>query len=90
MAATDLSNLSASAVRVDGGYRVDGWRDYGSGCDTATHFIGAIDVAGADGQSPADTRWAAFPRASTASSTTGTRSACAGPVRSSAASATST
>jgi alkylation response protein AidB-like acyl-CoA dehydrogenase len=63
MAATELSNLPASAVRVDGGYRVDGWWDYGSGCDTATHVIGAVAVVGADGQSPADTRWAAFPRA---------------------------
>jgi 3-hydroxy-9,10-secoandrosta-1,3,5(10)-triene-9,17-dione monooxygenase len=58
-----LSNLPAAAVRVDGGYRVDGWWDYGSGCDTATHFIGGIAVAGASGQPPDDTRWAAFPRA---------------------------
>jgi 3-hydroxy-9,10-secoandrosta-1,3,5(10)-triene-9,17-dione monooxygenase len=57
-----LSNLPARAVQVDGGYRVDGWWDYGSGCDTATHFIGGIAVAGADG-APSDTRWAAFPRA---------------------------
>jgi 3-hydroxy-9,10-secoandrosta-1,3,5(10)-triene-9,17-dione monooxygenase len=58
-----LSNLPAAAVRVDGGYRIDGWWDYGSGCDTATHFIGGIAVAGADGEAPGDTRWAAFPRA---------------------------
>ena len=57
-----LSNLPARAVRVDGGYRIDGGWDYGSGCDTATHFIGGIAVAGADGEAPADTRWAAFPR----------------------------
>ena len=50
-------------MRVDGGYRIDGGWDYGSGCDTATHFIGGIAVAGADGEAPADTRWAAFPRA---------------------------
>jgi 3-hydroxy-9,10-secoandrosta-1,3,5(10)-triene-9,17-dione monooxygenase len=56
-----LSNLPARAVAVDGGYRVDGWWDYGSGCDTATHFIGGIAVAGPDG-APSDTRWAAFPR----------------------------
>jgi 3-hydroxy-9,10-secoandrosta-1,3,5(10)-triene-9,17-dione monooxygenase len=58
-----LSNLPAPAVRVEGGYRIDGWWDYGSGCDTATHFIGGIAVAGADGEAPGDTRWAAFPRA---------------------------
>jgi 3-hydroxy-9,10-secoandrosta-1,3,5(10)-triene-9,17-dione monooxygenase len=58
-----LSNLPAPAVRADGGYRIDGWWDYGSGCDTATHFIGGIAVAGADGQPPTDTRWAAFARA---------------------------
>jgi 3-hydroxy-9,10-secoandrosta-1,3,5(10)-triene-9,17-dione monooxygenase len=58
-----LSNLPAAAVRVDGGYRIDGWWDYGSGCDTATHFIGGIAVAGAPGGPPDDTRWAAFPRA---------------------------
>jgi 3-hydroxy-9,10-secoandrosta-1,3,5(10)-triene-9,17-dione monooxygenase len=45
-------------VRVDGGYRLDGWWDYGSGCDTATHFIGGIAVEG----EPGHTRWAAFPR----------------------------
>ena len=56
-----LSNLPAKAVRVDGGYRLDGWWDYGSGCDTATHFVGGIAVAGPDG-APSDTRWAAFPR----------------------------
>jgi 3-hydroxy-9,10-secoandrosta-1,3,5(10)-triene-9,17-dione monooxygenase len=58
-----LSNLPAAAVRADGGYRIDGWWDYGSGCDTATHFIGGIAVAGATGGPPDDTRWAAFPRA---------------------------
>ena len=57
-----LSNLPAQAVAVDGAFRVDGWWDYGSGCDTATHFIGGIAVAGADGAAPSDTRWAAFPR----------------------------
>ncbi|HEY0362580.1 MAG TPA: hypothetical protein VGC83_09895 [Solirubrobacteraceae bacterium] len=54
-----LSNLPARAVRVDGGYRLDGWWDYGSGCDTATHFIGGVAVEG----EPGHTRWAAFPRA---------------------------
>ncbi|MGZ6709301.1 MAG: acyl-CoA dehydrogenase family protein [Solirubrobacteraceae bacterium] len=53
-----LSNLPARAVRVDGGYRLDGGWDYGSGCDTATHFIGGVAVEG----EPGHTRWAAFPR----------------------------
>jgi 3-hydroxy-9,10-secoandrosta-1,3,5(10)-triene-9,17-dione monooxygenase len=57
-----LSNLPASAVAVEGGFRVNGWWDYGSGCDTATHFIGGIGVADAPGEAPHDTRWAAFPR----------------------------
>jgi len=58
-----FSNLPARAVRADGGYRVDGWWDYGSGCDIATHFIGGVAVAGDDGQQAVDTRWAGFPRA---------------------------
>jgi len=53
-----FSNLPAKAVRTDGGYRVDGWWDYGSGCDVATHFIGGVAVEG----EPGNTRWAAFPR----------------------------
>jgi 3-hydroxy-9,10-secoandrosta-1,3,5(10)-triene-9,17-dione monooxygenase len=57
-----LSNLPAQAVAVDGGFRVDGWWDYGSGCDTATHFIGGIGVVDAPGGEITDTRWAAFPR----------------------------
>jgi 3-hydroxy-9,10-secoandrosta-1,3,5(10)-triene-9,17-dione monooxygenase len=57
-----FSNLPARAVRVDGGFRVDGWWDYGSGCDTATHFIGGIAVADGAGGEVVDTRWAAFPR----------------------------
>jgi 3-hydroxy-9,10-secoandrosta-1,3,5(10)-triene-9,17-dione monooxygenase len=57
-----LSNLPAAAVPVDGGYRVDGWWDYASGCDTATHFIGGVGVVEAPGAEPSDTRWAAFPR----------------------------
>jgi 3-hydroxy-9,10-secoandrosta-1,3,5(10)-triene-9,17-dione monooxygenase len=57
-----FSNLPARAVRVDGGYRIDGWWDYGTGCDIGTHFIGGVAVASADGGPPGDTRWAAFPR----------------------------
>jgi acyl-CoA dehydrogenase-like protein len=66
-----LSNLPAAAVRVDGGYRIDGWWDCGSGCDTATHFIGGIAGAGAPGgppTTPAGRRSRARP---TRSSTTG-------------------
>jgi 3-hydroxy-9,10-secoandrosta-1,3,5(10)-triene-9,17-dione monooxygenase len=58
-----LSNLPAKAVPAPGGFRIDGWWDYGSGCDTATHFIGGIGVSQAPGAPPTDTRWAAFPRA---------------------------
>jgi 3-hydroxy-9,10-secoandrosta-1,3,5(10)-triene-9,17-dione monooxygenase len=57
-----FSNLPAWAVAVDGGFQVDGWWDYGSGCDTATHFIGGIAVVDAPGGEIVDTRWAAFPR----------------------------
>ena len=60
-----LSNLPAKAVRVEGGYRLDGWWDYGSGCDTATHFIGGVAVEG----EPGHTRWAAFPRGAGTSAT---------------------
>ena len=76
-----LSNLPARAVRVDGGYRIDGWWDYGSGCDTATHFIGGIAVAGADGEAPATPAGRRSRARPTRSSTTGTRSACAAPAR---------
>jgi 3-hydroxy-9,10-secoandrosta-1,3,5(10)-triene-9,17-dione monooxygenase len=57
-----LSNLPARAVPVPGGYRVDGWWDYSSGCDTATHFIGGVMVFDEGGEPTGDTRWAAFPR----------------------------
>jgi alkylation response protein AidB-like acyl-CoA dehydrogenase len=57
-----FSNLPAQAVAVDGGFRIDGWWDYGSGCDIATHFIGGVGVVDAPGGEIVDTRWAAFPR----------------------------
>jgi 3-hydroxy-9,10-secoandrosta-1,3,5(10)-triene-9,17-dione monooxygenase len=57
-----FANLPAQAVAVDGGFRVDGWWDYGSGCDAATHFIGGVGVVDAPGGEIVDTRWAAFPR----------------------------
>jgi 3-hydroxy-9,10-secoandrosta-1,3,5(10)-triene-9,17-dione monooxygenase len=57
-----FSNLPVQALAVDGGYRVDGAWDYGSGCDTATHFIGGIAVVDEPGGEAVDTRWAAFPR----------------------------
>ncbi len=34
----------ATAVPVEGGYRVKGAWDYGSGCDLATHFIGGAII----------------------------------------------
>ena len=34
--------LNPSVQEVDGGYRVSGAWDYASGCDTATHFFGAV------------------------------------------------
>jgi 3-hydroxy-9,10-secoandrosta-1,3,5(10)-triene-9,17-dione monooxygenase len=56
-----LSALPVPARKVDGGYVVDGWWDYGSGCDIATHFIGGTVVTEPDGG--VDTRWVAFGRA---------------------------
>jgi 3-hydroxy-9,10-secoandrosta-1,3,5(10)-triene-9,17-dione monooxygenase len=54
-----LSNLAVPAVPVEGGYRLTGHWDYGSGCDVGSHFIGGILVPGEEG-APPDTRWAAF------------------------------
>ena len=55
-----LSNLPAPAKRAEGGYVVNGWWDYSSGCDAATHFIGGAIVEEADGS--IDTRWVAMRR----------------------------
>jgi len=45
------------AVPVDGGFRVKGAWDYTSGCELATHFIGACLI---QGEGPAAPGWAAF------------------------------
>jgi 3-hydroxy-9,10-secoandrosta-1,3,5(10)-triene-9,17-dione monooxygenase len=42
---------TATAMPVDGGYRVSGYWDYASGCDTATHFFGSCAIKdGPDGE----------------------------------------
>lgn len=46
------------AVPVDGGYRVKGAWDYTSGCELATHFIGASIIQEPDSQSPPGTLFA--------------------------------
>ena len=55
-----LSALPAPAERVDGGYVLNGWWDYSSGCDVSTHFIGGAVVTEPTGE--IDTRWVAFRR----------------------------
>lgn len=56
-----LSAVPQLAEKVEGGYRVSGWWDYSSGCDVATHFIGAIAILEETGEL-ADTRWVAMRR----------------------------
>jgi 3-hydroxy-9,10-secoandrosta-1,3,5(10)-triene-9,17-dione monooxygenase len=41
-----LVGAGGTARPVEGGYLVDGAWDYASGCDSATHFIGAVEVRG--------------------------------------------
>jgi 3-hydroxy-9,10-secoandrosta-1,3,5(10)-triene-9,17-dione monooxygenase len=41
-----------AATPVEGGYRVSGGWDYGTGCDVATHFLGGALVPGGDGREP--------------------------------------
>ena len=53
--------LPAAALKVEGGYRITGWWDYASGCDVATHFMGAVAVSGPEGE-PLDTRFVAMRR----------------------------
>jgi 3-hydroxy-9,10-secoandrosta-1,3,5(10)-triene-9,17-dione monooxygenase len=47
-----MSNGAATAKPVEGGYVLNGFYDYASGCDTATHFFGGTNVVTDDG-SPA-------------------------------------
>jgi 3-hydroxy-9,10-secoandrosta-1,3,5(10)-triene-9,17-dione monooxygenase len=57
-----LSALPASALKVDGGYRITGWWDYASGCDVATHFLGDVAVVDEPGGELIDTRLVAMRR----------------------------
>jgi 3-hydroxy-9,10-secoandrosta-1,3,5(10)-triene-9,17-dione monooxygenase len=57
-----LSALPAPALKVDGGYKVNGWWDYSSGCDVATHFIGGTAVTAEPGGELVDTRFIAIRR----------------------------
>lgn len=41
----------ATAIPVEGGYRVSGGWDYASGCDVATHLLGGADRKNPDGSS---------------------------------------
>jgi hypothetical protein len=67
------------AEKCDGGYLVSGAWDYASGCDHATHFIGAAVVAGSN---PPQLIYALLVDRRSPSSTIGTRSACAARARS--------
>jgi 3-hydroxy-9,10-secoandrosta-1,3,5(10)-triene-9,17-dione monooxygenase len=44
-----VGGLTATATSVEGGYVINGKWDYASGCDTATHFLGACRLEG-DGE----------------------------------------
>jgi len=50
------------AVAVDGGYRVKGAWDYTSGCNLATHFIGACVIPGPESAPPLGMLFALFDR----------------------------
>ena len=45
-----MSSGSASAKQVEGGYVINGYFDYASGCDVATHFFGGANVVSEDGE----------------------------------------
>jgi 3-hydroxy-9,10-secoandrosta-1,3,5(10)-triene-9,17-dione monooxygenase len=45
-----MSSGNATARAVDGGYMINGYFDYASGCDVATHFFGGASVVGDDGE----------------------------------------
>jgi 3-hydroxy-9,10-secoandrosta-1,3,5(10)-triene-9,17-dione monooxygenase len=51
-----------AAVPVTGGYRIKGAWDYASGCDVATHFLGASLITKPDSPAPAGMMWALFDR----------------------------
>ena len=57
-----LSAIPAPALKVDGGYRITGWWDYASGCDVATHFMGATGVVTEPAGELVDTRFVAMRR----------------------------
>jgi len=50
------------ALPADGGYRVKGAWDYTSGCDLATHFIGACIIQNPDARSPGAGAFVLFDR----------------------------
>jgi 3-hydroxy-9,10-secoandrosta-1,3,5(10)-triene-9,17-dione monooxygenase len=56
-----LAAMAAPVEKVDGGYHVNGWWDYASGCDAATHFIGTAAILSEAGEL-VDTRWFAVRR----------------------------
>jgi 3-hydroxy-9,10-secoandrosta-1,3,5(10)-triene-9,17-dione monooxygenase len=45
-----MSSGSATAKPVEGGYMINGYFDYASGCDVATHFFGGANVVSDDGE----------------------------------------
>jgi 3-hydroxy-9,10-secoandrosta-1,3,5(10)-triene-9,17-dione monooxygenase len=47
-----VASPTASGTPVEGGYVVSGGWDYGTGCDTATHFLGHVVVGGDAGGEP--------------------------------------
>ena len=47
-----VAGPGATGTRVPGGYLVRGGWDYGTGCDVATHFMGAVTVPRGDDQEP--------------------------------------
>src|ERR1700689_3791923 len=51
-----------SAVRTDGGYRVQGTWDYSSGCDVGTHFMGMALVTSPESPVPLGVAWVLFDR----------------------------
>jgi len=51
-----------TATPVDGGYRVKGAWDYASGCDVATHFIGAAMLLDAASKRPQSMMYVLFDR----------------------------